>query len=348
MRSVTGRIKEIKQPEGGYLNPKFFDVVELTDNNELYEEENISPVLVGMAVDYMTRYVCTGNLRSAFKISLKGAEIINESHKACKLLNGISGLDDTSIINACKLCGYDVCYRAGTRHFQNVDWIFPDENTISNIRIMVRRGMAFFEKYGPIVKDGITFAGGYTHIISAGDADFITKDTLWDFKCSKDKLKKEHTLQLVIYYLLGLRSYECDFSNITKIGIFNPRKNIVYQYEIKNISKEIRKEIETEVIGYGDLNQSNHDSDIMTLIDVSQYLGISKYMVMKYYSEYGLPLRKENNKYIINKYELLNWIEYCKVIRERQIRQVRIRLAIISIVSVILILIVWILSLFKN
>ena len=219
MKSVTQRIKEIKQPTGGYLNPKELEVIELQDGVELYLKENISAGLIGMAVDYLTRYINSGNLKGSFKISLMGAEKVGETRKAIKLLNDINGLDDVSIINACKLCGYDVCYRAGTTYFKNVDEINPDEKTIFNIKTMVKRGINFFEKYGPIVRDGMTFAGGYTSTISAGDGDFTTQDTLWDFKVSKNKPNSRHTLQLLVYYLLGMHSDMEKYSKIKKLQL---------------------------------------------------------------------------------------------------------------------------------
>ena len=338
MKSVTQRIKEIKQPTGGYINPKDFETIELEDQIELNSEENINPGLVGLAVDYMTRFMSNDNIEEAFKISLIGAQKINEIKKAQKLLDNITGLDNESIINACKLCGYDVCYRAGTAYFKNVDEINPDENTIYNIKVMIERGLSFFEKYGPVVQDGITFAGGYTSIVSSGDADFITNDTLWDFKVSKGNLTKDYTLQLIIYYLLGVHSYSCDFSNIKKLGIFNPRKNIVYQYEIKNISKEIIKEIETEVIGYGSPKKQNINSNILTISDIMSQMGCSRHMVMKYYSEYNLPLRKEKNKYVINREEFYIWLEEMQRLKEEQERQQQIIAAISIIIALITLL----------
>ena len=103
MKSVTQRIKEIKQPTGGYLNPKKLETIELYDGIELNIEENISAGLIGMAVDYLTRYINSENLKESFKISLMGAEKVGETRKATKLLNDINGLDDVSIINACKI-----------------------------------------------------------------------------------------------------------------------------------------------------------------------------------------------------------------------------------------------------
>ena len=270
--------------------------------------------------------------------SLLGSMVINDRKNAEKLLSKIKGLDDISITNACKVVGYDVCYRAGTAYFKNVDEINPDENTIYNIKVMIERGLSFFEKYGPVVQDGITFAGGYTSIVSSGDADFITNDTLWDFKVSKGNLTKDYTLQLIIYYLLGVHSYSCDFSNIKKLGIFNPRKNIVYQYEIKNISKEIIKEIETEVIGYGSPKKQNINSNILTISDIMSQMGCSRHMVMKYYSEYNLPLRKEKNKYVINREEFYIWLEEMQRLKEEQERQQQIIAAISIIIALITLL----------
>lgn len=343
MKSVTQRIKEVKQPTGGYINPKDFEIVKLEDHMELNTEENINHGLVGLAVDYMTRFMSNGNIEEAFKISLMGAKVVNETKKAQKLLDNITGLDSESIINACKLSGYDVCYRVGTTHFKNVDEINPDDNTIFNIKVMIERGLNFFDNYGPIVQDGISFSGGYTSVISAGDADFITNDTLWDFKVSKNNPTKDHTLQLIIYYLLGIHSYSCDFSNISKIGIFNPRQNLVYQYEIKNISNEVINEIETKVIGYGNPKQECINNDILSIKDIMIQMGCSRHMVMKYYFEYDLPLRKEKNKYIIEKEEFFGWLEEMQRLKEEQ----EIQQTVIAIILVIISLFPLLYLLFK-
>ena len=70
---------------------------------------------------------------------------------------------------------------------------------------MIQRSIEFFKIYVPIKQDGFSFEpvngnkddydkmiktntgtyGGYTATVSAGDGDFLTTDTLWDFKVSK-------------------------------------------------------------------------------------------------------------------------------------------------------------------
>lgn len=250
MVSVMGRVKKTKQPRGGYIKPKDFNVFELNDGIDLYEEENIHSSLIGLAIDYLTRFTMGTSLEKAFKISLRGAWKVNECDYAEELLNGISGLDDNSIENACKLVGFDVAVRAGIAAYVPVHAIQPDLSTSSNIRTMVERSRTFNDIYGPIVKDGFTFEGGYTNLISSGDGDFLTETTLWDLKVSKSNPTNKNTLQLLIYYLMGLHSTHENFQEIEKLGVFNPRLNKVYLLDVNNIPSEIISEVSSKVIGY--------------------------------------------------------------------------------------------------
>lgn len=282
MSSVTGRIKQIKQPWGGYIRPSSFTIRTINDGKTLNPIENVHSTIIGMAVDYLTRFIMGTPKNEAFKISLQGATIAGyiyakHSHKiaskfflkvmgnkllkvAKKLLSEIKGLDNNSIINACKLVTFDVWYRnlEGAILAKGYYEINPDESTIQNIRIMVERSVSFFKEYGPITKDGFTFENpvtgiensGYTSIVDAGDGDFLTKDTLWDFKVSKSKLTSRHTLQLLMYWIMGQHSGQVIFKDITKLGIFNPRLNTVQLLEISKVSKETIKEVEDNIICY--------------------------------------------------------------------------------------------------
>lgn len=150
------------------------------------------------------------------------------------------------------------------------DEINADDTTIANIQCMIQRSIEFFKIYGPIKQDGFSFEpvngnkddydkmiktntgtyGGYTATVSAGDGDFLTTDTLWDFKVSKSAPTSKHTLQLLMYWVMGQHSGQEVFKNISKLGIFNPRLNKVYIYDTTNISKDIIDIVEKEVICY--------------------------------------------------------------------------------------------------
>lgn len=263
MYSVTQRIRKIHQPYGGYLPIRAFHTTALNDGQFLFPDENIHGSLVGLSVDYLTRFMDGTPVNEAFKISLMGADTLDaiknrqkkknavkESHKARELLSKITSLDDDSIFYACQLVGYDVCFRAGTTYYQPVDGIEPDKATIHNIRVMVQRSLSFLAHYGPVVKDGFTFEGGYTRTVSSGDGDFITADTMWDFKVLKSKPSSRDTLQLLMYYLMGLHSIHPQLHKIQNIGFFNPRFNTVYLLNVSEIPEEVISEVEEEVIGY--------------------------------------------------------------------------------------------------
>lgn len=255
--SVTQRISQIRQPRGGFIKPSELKVTRLNDGKELVVEENIHSSLIGLAVDYLTRFMNGNSGMKAFEISLFGAQACekfglngNAVKDAMRLIAKVKGLDDDSIRAACQLSGYDVCYRAGPFGYCPVEDINPDEKTIANIRIMVQRSVCFLKERGPLVFDGFTFEGGYTGIISTGDGDYLTKDALWDFKVSVKGPTSKHTLQILIYWIMGLHSKHKEFEAIKKLGIYNPRTNIVYEIETTSIPKVTIETVEKEVIGY--------------------------------------------------------------------------------------------------
>lgn len=278
MSSVTKRINEIKQPRGGYIKPSQFETLFYDDGKVLNENENIHASIVGMAVDYLTRFIISGDRKKAFKISLQGAMVakslgvLNAKIVASSLLKNINGIDDESVVNACKLVTFDVWLRNPSaailaKKYYDTN---PDIATVQNIQTLVNRSISFFEKYGPIVKDGFTFEpkksdenaykkmlktgkgtyGGYTATICTGDGDFLTSDTLWDFKVSKSKPTNRHTLQLLVYWIMGQHSGQSCYKKIKKLGIFNPRLNVVYLLDLKNVSDDIIKAVEKDVICY--------------------------------------------------------------------------------------------------
>ena len=74
MVSVTQRIREVRQPRGGYLPAKDFSKIELDDGVNLYSQENVHPSLIGLSVDYLSRFMNGSPKERAFAISLRGAE----------------------------------------------------------------------------------------------------------------------------------------------------------------------------------------------------------------------------------------------------------------------------------
>lgn len=249
--SVTQRIRTIKQPWGGYIRARDMTKQSLGEGiDALNSEENVHPGLVGLAVEYLTRFLMGSLVENAFRISLMGAKVISKETEAKRLARKIQGLDEQSVINAVKMCGYDVCFRSSVREYVPVKMIKPDKKTVENIITMVHRSENFFSIYGPVVMDGLTFEGGYTNTVTAGDGDFLTKDTLWDFKVLRNTINKNHTLQLLMYWRMGVHSKHPEYRKVRYLGIFNPRLNIVYRIAVSKIQFRTIKTVEKDVIGY--------------------------------------------------------------------------------------------------
>ena len=265
MSSVTGRIAEIEQTPGGLLNWTQFDKVVFSDGKDMFEE-NIPPKVIGLVVDYLARYLTGSSIEEAFEISIKGykcrEKIVTQTainrdkqrkmdiYSLCKK---ITGNDDESIKAACQAVTYDTWYRAPwSAVFAAGDLeINPNYETIRNVQIMVERCLIFWEKYGPVLKTGFTFEnGGYSKVVDAGDGDFLTKEALWDFYVSKKEPSSKKTLQVLMYWIMGMHSGKEEFRNISKIGIFNPRLNVAYIIETNKIPIEIISIVENEVICY--------------------------------------------------------------------------------------------------
>lgn len=84
-----------------------------------------------------------------------------------------------------------------------------------------------------------------------GDGDILTENRLWDMKVIKNNTTHKHTLQVLVYYLMGRKSKnKAGFKNIDKLGLFNPRLNKVYYKYIEDISFETIQVVERDVIGY--------------------------------------------------------------------------------------------------
>ena len=278
--SVTKRIESIKQPYGGYIKISDFEKTVLDDGRVLNDGENVSASVVGTVVDYLTRFIYTGNANDSFKIPMLGAKKAEDNgyHNAPIIAYSYfkeihHSLDRKTIINACKLVyEFDVWYRstlAGISVASKGIVVEPDNKTIENIAAMVNRGLEFFDLYGPIIQDGFTFEppnstredyinalkkgktyGGYTPTVATGDGDFLTSDTLWDFKVLKKAPQSKHTLQILVYWIMGQHSGQAIFKSISKIGIYNPRSNTVYRLSVSEVPSVIIKSIENEVICY--------------------------------------------------------------------------------------------------
>lgn len=270
MATVTERIKQIEQPYGGYIPLRDFVKIPFNDDVTLNAKENVDAVLIAGAVEYLTRYKFSSpkeklgkRITEAFSVSLRGAAVAQEyfGQKSAfdvfmKLMDGMLYSKDMSgiITNALKMVTFDVWYRNPLQAVPDL-WklVNPDTATIENVSAMLKRSVSFFREQGGITASGFTFEPcGYTPIVDKGDGDFLTADTLWDMKVYRPttKINSKHTLQILMYWIMGQHSGQEIFRGVTKIGLFNPRQNVAYVLEVSKILPEVIREVEDKVICY--------------------------------------------------------------------------------------------------
>lgn len=249
--SVTQRVRSIKQPYGGYLPIRSFSSKFYEDGRKLNSQENVHGSFVGLAVDYLTRFRITNDADTAFEISMMSAEILRQDYgeidqyNFCRQL--LEAVKKGSIAAAVQLVAYDGVFRAGAIDIPKLE---PDDATIENIEIMVQRGVEFLNHCGPLVKSGFTLEGGYTDTIVSGDGDYLTHNALIDFKVLRSDFNSSHSLQVLIYYLMGLHSIHEEFKNVQQLVLFNPRKNVAKFININKIAAPVIAEVNRKVIGY--------------------------------------------------------------------------------------------------
>ena len=250
--AVTQRIRAIEQPAEGYIPITKFSVKKYEDFCQLHYKENISANYVGLAVDYLTRFYVTKNIEEAFDISMLGAKILREEYgmeaEYQNCLELLGKIQQGDVFSAVQLVAYDEVYRAGIIDIPKLE---ADKFTIENIKIMVNRGVRFLKNCGKEIKSGLDFEGGYTDVVVNGDCDYLTENALIDFKVIRGEMTTNYSLQILMYYLMGLRSENKKyFEQVKWLSLFNPRKNIVYFVNVKNISESVIEEVNKKVIGY--------------------------------------------------------------------------------------------------
>lgn len=261
------------QPHGGFIPPKDMTVEPLDDevsNNYEYLVEmsckmgSLRPQSLGLVFDYLLRtemaLIAGENASDAilntFKVSFMGASLANKMDDARKLALKLFDLyqkkkrDRKKIAQvASELVVYDAVFRAG---YYNPDAEKPKVNDGDKNALDLMLGAT--ECY-LLEKEQLTSLGfGFTAIgaenVAPSDGDLLTKDSVIDIKCSVNEPTSKHTLQLLLYYILGLHEQPDAFKPLKYVKILNPRLGRIYSYEIAKVDVESLKHIESEIMGY--------------------------------------------------------------------------------------------------
>ena len=81
-----------------------------------------------------------------------------------------------------------------------------------------------------------------------GDYDYLTEDSLIDMKVLNKKVSNKHTLQIILYWIIGMKSNKKQFTNVKHLKFYKPRLNVEYQFDLYDLKPQLLKPILEEVL----------------------------------------------------------------------------------------------------
>ena len=248
---VTTRIRLVSQPPEGLLPLSLFDRVGLADRMGLHPRsmETVPPDLAGLYVDYMTRVAMGTPVRVAFHVPLLGARLVGQGEYAESLLSRVTDFSPASARAACLLLDFDAASRRGPQYCVRGAW-FRMMRRISISRVWWPGRVPFSTSMVRSCGTVSTSRAGYTDRITSGSGDFLTADTLWDFKVSSYRPNPMYTLQLLVYWRMGLHSVHDEYRMVRRLGFFNPRRDEVWLLDVDRIDDRLVDWTDHELIGY--------------------------------------------------------------------------------------------------
>lgn len=261
------------QPYGGFIPPKDM-VVELLDDNPRDQYERLVDMsckmgslraqTLGLVFDYLLRTeiaLMAGvdlieAIFNAFKVSFMGADLAYKYDEAETLALKLADLyqkkkrDSKKIAQvASELVVFDAVFRAGYYN-PDAEPSKVNDGDKNALDLMLGATECYLLKKQQLTSLGFGFTAIGAENVAPSDGDLLTKDSVIDIKCSVNEPTSKHTLQLLLYYILGLHEQPDAFKPLKYVKILNPRLGRIYSYEIAKVDVENLKHIEGEIMGY--------------------------------------------------------------------------------------------------
>ncbi|MDO4220188.1 MAG: hypothetical protein Q4D22_03095 [Candidatus Saccharibacteria bacterium] len=268
-------LKKGIQSRGGFIHPK--DMAESSfdeDKFSLYTYAQlvetsyigIPPSSLGTLFDYLLRtemYISSGvetmdAIMNSFFTSVKGATRVNEFDKVRDLMINLYDCYNRKKENyrkivslAVQLVRYDTAFRSGYFDPNEKPYKVAEEEA-SIIDYMLKATQIYLMTHEKITRLGVSFNAIGAKNCAPSDADLLGEDALIDIKLIRKEPTSQHTLQLLLYYIMGLHEYHDEFVGVKYLKVLNPRKGKIYSYDIAKIDIDTLKHVEKNIMGYNE------------------------------------------------------------------------------------------------
>jgi hypothetical protein len=288
MKSVTDKIKHIEQPENGYLSLDLFTERICGDTTPIVC--SIKPLYVGKIIDDVIHEIIRSDYSKIFRSEINGYKTRLDWFSTCfstgtkrskqKQAHQIieedlkKHVEIEYMLSKLKLYAFDndiknmlnftygivqysiweddfgyISSRATVDDSRPKGLSLEDEEKLEIINMRTLKWLQDSYKKR-IVPDFKFYPDGYSDFVKYGVGDFVCDNTLFDIKCIKEKPTIENTLQILMYYCMGLHSNNRLYKDIDRIGIYSPVTNIEWTIAVKDIPKESIDTIFRDILCY--------------------------------------------------------------------------------------------------
>lgn len=272
--TVGSKLKGVNQPHGGYLSRLMFSTIVYSDCNKVKDINDELKGVQELVVYHLTRFMVLQDIHIFDKLIKTGTE------EECQhLIESIRGIDDTSIHNIVDL----ISINTGEKYI-------IDSKFYSNIKTLTNRVLHFLEDCKEIVATDVEI-DDFKKISDITVLPYITRDAIIDVQCSRQGVFKHWSLNVIAYYILGMKSSNVSatimtpiatsFRGVEKIVLFDSYTNIAYICNISDIDgvtlNQVKEVIDSLLSNIDEANNTVNESHNEQIEDTSDMLAkISK------------------------------------------------------------------------
>lgn len=216
------------------------------------EDENINAASTGTLIDFLTRAIVL-NDSDALDISAYGVEQLGSEQQKKEYLNyaamfktlsedqKIDNLADDIFNLGLDICAWEQALRSG---LYIKPTIYPNKVTISHYKTMLKRAKRYLQNVGNIIRTG--YSAATENGLISGDGDYLSDDTLIDFKVSKRATMSPYWVCQLFLYRVLLKDKIVSPAQIKKLMIYNPRRDEGFLLDLTTIDPDILKFVKSQ------------------------------------------------------------------------------------------------------
>lgn len=202
------------------------------------DKENISPMMVGMIVDVLTRAQLMMTSQGHFPLREALCQV---NPAAPQLISNVALRLENKLLDQVKEPGWETVIILHTVLHGLAHWrldrrprcVRPNRKTVYNILYMVDISVTYLSTL-PGITTGVTLTAPCFSKLYPASVDYVSQTGLWDMVVSENEPYPTKILKLIAYDILAFDMPEYKEREFLEVGIINPRLEHRYWIHCKS------------------------------------------------------------------------------------------------------------------